>query len=79
MSRAVYPVVAEVIEHEGEHPHPGVARIPSEQTKLCDENRVHEHAERTAHDVDELTHESGIKRGDGVLETIKIASTPPTR
>jgi len=76
MAGAVNPVIEKIVEHQGGDPGQRIFQVPGKSTKPIHDDGVHQQSDYAANRVDELAHHADVERGDGILKTIKLQSSP---
>ena len=76
MAGAVNPVIEKIVEHQGGDPGQWIFEVPGKRTKPVHDDGVHQQSDDAANRVDELAHHADVERGEGVLKTIQLQSSP---
>ena len=76
MAGAVNPVIEKIVEHQGGDPGQRIFEIPGKSTKPVHDDGIHHQADDSANGVGELADRADVERGEGVLKTIQLQSSP---
>ena len=76
MAGAVNPVIEEIVEHQGGNPGQWVFEVPGKSTKPLHDDGIHHQADDAANGVGELADRANVERGEGVLKTVYLQSSP---
>ena len=76
MACAVNPVIEKVVKHQGGNPGQWVFEVPGKSTKPVHDDGIHHQTDDSANGVGELADRADVERGEGVLKTIQLQSSP---
>ena len=76
MAGAVNPVIEKIVEHQGGDPGQRIFEIPGKSTKPVHNDGIHHEGDDAANRVDKLTHHADVERGEGVLKTVELQTSP---
>jgi hypothetical protein len=76
MAQAVVPVVAEVVEDEGEDPHPEAAGIQREQRQMLPGEGVGQQADDLGHQAGSLRQDTGAETVEGIGQAVGAHAAP---